>query len=104
MKTLLCLFPLTSLGLRLPAAGTNTPANRVACGANLGWINWRGGVANGAVIGASACSGSIWSANAGRISLGNGSPGAGASTTRNVPGSAEPLRYFILEAVKPLQP
>jgi hypothetical protein len=29
---------------------------------------------------------------------------AGSTTTRNVPLTAAPLRFFVIEAVKPLQP
>jgi len=47
---------------------------RMAYGANLGWIDWRGDIANGAVIGEFICSGSLYAANVGWISLGNGQP------------------------------
>lgn len=47
-------------------------ANSHAYGANIGWINARGDVTNGAVIGQFYCTGSVWSANTGWISLGNG--------------------------------
>lgn len=56
------------------AATTIDAANNNAYAANLGWIDWRGDTANGAVIGDYVCSGSIYSANTGWISLGNGSP------------------------------
>ena len=56
------------------AATTIDPANNYAYGANIGWMDWRGDVANGAVIGEYVCSGSIYSANLGWISLGSGSP------------------------------
>jgi hypothetical protein len=56
------------------AATTIDPVNKYAYGANLGWMNWTGDTANGAVIGAYVCSGYIYSANAGWINLGSGSP------------------------------
>lgn len=59
------------------AATTINNANRYAYGANIGWMDWRGDVANGVVIGEYDCSGSIYAANIGWISLGNGSPPGG---------------------------
>lgn len=66
---------LVLLGLGgLPAAADSSidPAHRHAYGANVGWLDARGDGAHGAVIGQYACSGSLWSANAGWIGLGNG--------------------------------
>jgi hypothetical protein len=56
------------------AATTLNSANHLAYGANIGWINWRGDNANGAVIGDYVCSGFIYSANVGWIHLGSGAP------------------------------
>ena len=56
------------------AGTTIDAANKYAYGANLGWLNWTGDSANGAVIGAYVCSGYIYSANTGWINLGSGSP------------------------------
>ena len=56
------------------AATTIDAVNNYAFGANLGWINWVGDTNNGAVIGEYVCSGFIYSANVGWISLGSGSP------------------------------
>ena len=56
------------------AATTIDPANSFAYGVNIGWIDWRGDVVNGAVIGAFVCSGYLYSANAGWIHLGDGTP------------------------------
>jgi hypothetical protein len=56
------------------AATTINAVNKYAYGANLGWMDWRGDTANGAVIGDFVCSGSIYAANAGWISLGGGAP------------------------------
>ncbi len=56
-------------------AGTTIDAvNHLAYGANVGWLDWRGDTANGAVIGENVCSGNLYAANVGWISLGNGSP------------------------------
>lgn len=46
--------------------------NRHAYGANIGWVNARGDVTHGALIGQYYCTGSVWSANCGWIGLGNG--------------------------------
>lgn len=54
------------------ATTTVNTTNRYAFAANLGWINARGDLTNGAVLGYSYCTGYLWSANAGWISLGNG--------------------------------
>jgi len=59
------------------AATTIDPANNYAYGANIGWMDWRGDVANGAIISEYVCSGYIYAANVGWISLGNGSPPGG---------------------------
>ena len=65
------------------AATTINAVNRFAYAANLGWINGRGDVANGAVIGAFVCSGNIYAANAGWISLGDGTPANGIRYRNN---------------------
>jgi hypothetical protein len=78
MKKLL-LMALASLvfASALSAASTVNPVNRFAYGANIGWMDWRGDGANGAVIGAYVCSGSIYGANVGWIHLGDGTPADG---------------------------
>lgn len=65
---------LTSLTLNVKAITTIDPVNSLAYGANLGWIDWRGDTISGAVIGEYVCSGYIYSANVGWISLGSGTP------------------------------
>jgi hypothetical protein len=73
MKTLLKAVALfCSCSAQLWAASTIDNANRYAYGANIGWIDCKADGANGAVIGESVCSGSIYSANCGWISLGSG--------------------------------
>ena len=59
---------------RASAATTINSTDKFAYGANIGWINWQGDTANGAVIGEYVCSGYIYSANVGWINLGNGAP------------------------------
>jgi len=63
----------------LQASTTIDPANKFGYGANIGWINAEGDTANGAVIGQAVCSGYIYSANCGWISLGDGTPANGHS-------------------------
>jgi hypothetical protein len=66
------------------AATTINLSNRFAYGANIGWIDWRGDVVNGAVIGAFVCSGQIYSANVGWIDLGDGTPANGVRYQNNL--------------------
>lgn len=54
------------------AGTTIDAAHPYAYGANLGWIKATGDGTNGAVIGQFYCTGLLWSANCGWISLGNG--------------------------------
>ena len=54
------------------AGSTVDPAHPYAYAANAGWIDARADGTNGAVIGQSYCTGSLWSANIGWIGLGNG--------------------------------
>ena len=58
--------------LEAAAATTINATNRCAYGANVGWLDARGNVANGASIGQFSCAGYVWSANCGWICLGNG--------------------------------
>lgn len=54
------------------AESTVDPGHSYAWGPNVGWIQARGDDAHGAVIGASYCTGYLWSANCGWVGLGNG--------------------------------
>ena len=67
---------LIAASLLLPAAtfaaSTIDPAHPHAWGANIGWLDMQGDVANGTAVGQSYCSGYAWSANCGWICLGNG--------------------------------
>jgi hypothetical protein len=61
----------------LQAATTIDHAHPYGYGANIGWINAEADTTNGAVIGQAFCSGYLYSANCGWISLGNGTPANG---------------------------
>jgi hypothetical protein len=63
-----------STAIACMAATTIDPANKYGYGANIGWINAEGDVANGAVIGQAFCEGYMYGANVGWIHLGNGGP------------------------------
>lgn len=82
-KNLFTFLALLGLTVASHAASTINAVNRFAYGANIGWIDWRGDVANGAVIGAFVCSGSIYAANVGWISLGDGTPANGSRYQNN---------------------
>jgi hypothetical protein len=74
VKTLsAALVVLSSVGIGW-CASTIDSANRMAYGANIGWMDWRGDVDNGVVIGEYVCSGYVYAANVGWINLGNGAP------------------------------
>jgi len=72
-----------SFSITAHAATTINAVNKFAYGANIGWMDWRGDVANGAIIGAFVCSGSIYAANVGWISLGDGTPVNGVRYQNN---------------------
>jgi hypothetical protein len=79
------LILLVLLAFALPgrAATTINSANHFAYGANIGWIDWRGDVTSGAVIGEFVCSGYIYGANVGWIHLGDGTPANGIRYLNN---------------------
>jgi hypothetical protein len=89
MKTNILLTALAAAGCVLQsslvasAATTVDAVNNDAYGANIGWIDWRGDTANGAVVGLTVLSGNIYSANCGWINLGDGSPVNGLSYLNN---------------------
>jgi hypothetical protein len=58
----------------LQAATTITDTNHYAYGANIGWVEGRGDIITGAVIGESVCSGYLYAANVGWIHLGGNDP------------------------------
>jgi hypothetical protein len=70
------------LVLLLPAASaraqsTINATRNQSWAANLGWTQWRPSAADGVVLGEYVCSGNVYAANVGWISLGNGSPANG---------------------------
>jgi len=66
------------------AASSNVNADSAyAWAPNAGWLNWRGDVVNGVEVGQFICSGSIYSANLGWISVGNGVPANGIQYQNN---------------------
>ncbi len=69
-------FALIAAGSAL-ADSTVDPANAFAWGGNAGECNWRPSLADGVLTGEYVCSGKVWSANAGWINLGSGTPGNG---------------------------
>ncbi len=78
MKTFLAtIFAVGTIVCNGSAATTIDPVHPFACGANLGWINWRGDTTHGAAIGQFFCAGYLWAANAGWINLGSGVPANG---------------------------
>ena len=72
MKTLLIAASSAWLAATAFAASTIDPAHPHAWGANIGWLDMQGDVANGTAVGQSYCAGYAWSANCGWICLGNG--------------------------------
>ena len=67
----------------LHAASTITDTNHYAYGANVGWLEGRGDINNGAVIGEYVCSGYIYAANVGWICLGGNAPANGIQYQNN---------------------
>lgn len=74
-------FLLTAVAVH--SATTISATNASAYGANIGWINCTGDVTNGAVVSEFICSGYLYSANCGWISLGNGTPANGIRYLNN---------------------
>ncbi len=74
MKKLVAVIVLLNGLVLCQAAPTINNVNKHAYGANIGWLNAQGDMANGAVIGEYVCSGYIWGANVGWIHLGDGTP------------------------------
>ena len=73
-KWALCALAAIGLAGTVHAATTIDPTHPYAYGANIGWINAEGDVANGAVIGQAFCEGYMYGANVGWIHLGDGAP------------------------------
>src|SRR6266705_5152151 len=71
---LISIFFVLHSSTQVRAATTINATNNFAYGANIGWLNARGDVTSGAVIGEYVCSGYLWAANVGWIALGSSSP------------------------------
>jgi hypothetical protein len=82
-KIILAATALTSAHLPSLAAANVHPSHAHSWGANIGWLNWRPDPINGAEIGQFVCSGHIYSANAGWINLGQGTPANGIHYQNN---------------------
>lgn len=76
MRIAALLFMVVVFGtaVRSPADSSINASDKYAYGANVGWIDARGDITNGAVIGEFVCSGYLYGANVGWIHLGSGSP------------------------------
>jgi hypothetical protein len=72
MKKCFVIFLWMLMGSLVWAETIINETNHVAYGANIGWVEMRGDITNGAVMGPYTCTGVVWSANCGWISLGNG--------------------------------
>ena len=84
MKNYILIVCLIGLSNTLATAETTIDATNIfAYGANIGWINGRGDVTHGAVIGEFICQGYIYSANCGWINLGGGAPANGIRYQNN---------------------
>ena len=77
MKQQILLISTLFVAISSMATTTIDPANPYGYGANIGWVNAEADSTNGAVIGQAFCSGYIYSANCGWISLGDGYPANG---------------------------
>lgn len=71
MKKIALFATLTLAASAAQAATTINATNRHAYGANVGWVNFRSDVTNGAAIGLYYSTGYVWSANCGWIGLGS---------------------------------
>ena len=69
-------FAFIAVGSAL-ADSTVDPAAAFSWGGNAGEFNWRPSLADGVSTGEYVCSGMVWAANAGWISLGSGTPADG---------------------------
>lgn len=85
------------------AETTVDAVDKYSWGANIGWINWQGDVAHGAVFTDKIASGFIWGANIGWITLGGGSPANGMRYSNtsvddcgvNVDSASDPSSYLL---------
>ena len=91
--------------LSAPAASTVDPLNRSACGADIGWLDWKGDTNNGALRGEYVCSGYLYAANAGWMNSGLGliAPD-GPTTARLFIDTNLSDRLYRIQAIRPLAP
>jgi hypothetical protein len=85
------------------AESTINNTNAYSYSGNTGWWNWRPAPAHGVSIGEFICSGSIYGANVGWISLGNGFPTNNIQYQNNS-GTDFGVNYTIVRAIRPLAP
>jgi len=83
MKVGMVLLLLAGFIAAAQAATTVNPVHRYGYGANVGWMDWRGDMTSGVVIGEYVCSGYIYAANIGWIHLGSGAPANGIQYQNN---------------------
>jgi hypothetical protein len=83
MRAAMIVFMMMCLAFPVLADSTINVSDKYAYGANVGWINARGDVTNGAVIGEFVCSNYLYGANIGWINLGGGSPTNGIRYSNN---------------------
>lgn len=82
MKRLLAVYLVMFLAAGTTVAATTlNSTNKWAWSSGSGWINCRTDITNGVVIGEYFCWGYLWSASAGWISMGDGSPTNGVRYT-----------------------
>lgn len=74
MKKLILIASLLAVAVLVSASTNINSTNKASWGPNIGWINWRGDVAHGAVIGDYVLGGFIYGANVGWINLGDYNP------------------------------
>ena len=92
-KSALFIFPSSELlACSLVRAETPfTPDNKIAYGANLGWINLAGHATDGVVVGEFFLSGKAYRANVGWIDFGDGSPRDGTVPPRSAVSASHTL-------------
>jgi hypothetical protein len=78
----LALAGLLMLAARAPAQTNVAPEHAFGWAENVGWLNLRGDVTNGVVVGDDYLSGYAWMENVGWLFLGDGSPGGGTQYTQ----------------------
>ena len=91
MKNIVAILVI-SLGSSVQAATNINSTNNSSWGTNVGFVNWRGDVTNGAVIGEYVLGGFIYGENVGWINLGSYNP---ANHNRTSPTAAATARNSL---------